>query len=119
MAKLLVLLVIALVCVIVNGQNQAPNQQPVVGQTFDEIIVSSDLNVRRKSKENRQGKKLLTNVPSGTTGPPGKSTAVASRLVSSDGSHVTLEKRQRRDVTKLRERFLNLGVAGYLLDSRK
>ncbi|XP_015111074.1 uncharacterized protein LOC107037186 [Diachasma alloeum] len=117
MAKLLALLVIALVCVIVNVQSQETNTKPVFGQAFDEIVVSSDLNVRRKSKENRQGKKLLSNVPSGTTGPPGKPTEIASRLVSSDGSRIELEKRERRDITK--KRWQDLGSAGYLLKYRK
>lgn len=74
------------------------------GQTFDEIVVSSDLNVRRKSKENRQGKRLLSNVPSGTTGPPEKPTAIASRLVSTDGSRITLEKREKRGTVTARRR---------------
>lgn len=74
------------------------------GQTFDEIVVSSDLNVRRKSKENRQGKRLLSNVPSGTTGPPEKPTAIASRLVSTDGSRITLEKREKRGIVTARRR---------------
>ncbi|XP_012272404.1 uncharacterized protein LOC105695442 [Orussus abietinus] len=95
MAKLLALLVIISVCYVTNAQLQAPNQKPIIGLTFDEIVVSSDLNVRRKSKENRQGKKLLTNVPSGTTG-PGSPTATASKLVSSTGSWVIPEKRERR-----------------------
>ncbi|XP_043261541.1 uncharacterized protein LOC122402647 [Colletes gigas] len=118
MANFLALLVITLACVIVHAQ-QPYNQKPVFGQTFDEIVVSSDLNVRRKSKENRQGKRL-TNIPSGTTGPPEKSTAIASRFVSSDGSRITLEKRQKkREITTLQNRYLDMGVARYLLKSRK
>ncbi|OAD54094.1 hypothetical protein WN48_08323 [Eufriesea mexicana] len=76
----------------------------VFGQTFDEIVVSSDLNVRRKSKESRQGKRL-TNIPSGTTGPPEKSTAIASRLVSNDGSRITPVKTQtKREISNLQKR---------------
>lgn len=74
------------------------------GQTFDEIVVSSDLNVRRKSKENRQGKRLLSNVPSGTTGSPEKPTAIASRLVSADGSRITPE-REKRGIVIERRRY--------------
>ncbi|XP_076221884.1 uncharacterized protein LOC116430815 isoform X1 [Nomia melanderi] len=91
----------------------------VFGQTFDEIVVSSDLNVRRKSKENREGKRL-TNIPSGTTGPPEKSTVVASRFVSDDGTRITSEKKQqKRETSDSRKRYLDMGVAGYLLKSRK
>lgn len=76
----------------------------VYGQTFDEIVVSSDLNVRRKSKESRQGKRL-TNIPSATTGPPEKSTVVASRLVSNDGSRITSEKTQiKREISDFQKR---------------
>ncbi|KAF3422864.1 hypothetical protein E2986_11184 [Frieseomelitta varia] len=91
----------------------------VFGQTFDEIVVSSDLNVRRKSKESRQGKRL-TNIPSGTTGPPEKSTVLASRFVSNDGSRITSEKtKSKRDISNLQKRYLDMGVTGYLLNSRK
>ncbi|XP_033334335.1 uncharacterized protein LOC117225120 [Megalopta genalis] len=118
MANILALLVITLACAVVHAQQQ-PNQKPVFGQTFDEIVVSSDLNVRRKSKENRQGKRL-TNIPSGTTGPPEKSTAVASRFVANDGIRITSEKKhQKRETSALRKRYLDMGVAGYLLKSRK
>lgn len=76
----------------------------VFGQTFDEIVVSSDLNVRRKSKESRQGKRL-TNIPSGTTGPPEKSTVLASRFISNDGSQITWEKTQtKREISNLQKR---------------
>ncbi|XP_008544732.1 uncharacterized protein LOC103569283 [Microplitis demolitor] len=98
MAQLLASFIIISVCVIVNVQGQLPTDKKlVIGQAFDEIVVSSDLNVRRKSKENRQDKKILMNVPSGTTG-PGKPTEIAFRLVSSDGSRIkdTPNKRQRR-----------------------
>ncbi|XP_025154497.1 uncharacterized protein LOC105191240 isoform X2 [Harpegnathos saltator] len=117
MIKVLVLLVLSSVCVIINSQEETSDGH--FGQTFDEIIVSSDLNVRRKSKENRQGKRLLSNVPSGTTGPPEKPTAIASRLVSADGSRITPDKREKRDILTARRRYLDLGVAGYLLKSRK
>ncbi|CAK9833846.1 hypothetical protein ANTRET_LOCUS10469 [Anthophora retusa] len=118
MTNFLALLVISLACVIVHAQ-QTSNQNPVFGQTFDEIVVSSDLNVRRKSKESRQGKRL-TNIPSGTTGPPEKSTAVASRFVSSDGTRISSEKTQKkREISNLQKRYLDMGVAGYLLKSRK
>ncbi|RLU21609.1 hypothetical protein DMN91_005982 [Ooceraea biroi] len=117
MMKVLVLLMVSLICVIINAQETA-NEKPFFGQTFDEIVVSSDLNVRRKSKENRQGKRL-SNVPSGTTGPPEKPTAIASRLVSADGSRITPEKREKRGIVTERRRYLDLGVAGYLLKSRK
>lgn len=77
----------------------------VFGQTFDEIVVSSDLNVRRKSKESRQGKRL-TNIPSGTTGPPEKSTVLASRFISNDGSQITWEKTQtKREISNLQKRW--------------
>lgn len=76
----------------------------ILGQAFDEIVVSSDLNVRRKSKETRQGKKLLSNIPSATTNSPGKSTVLAQKFVTSDGSKVTLEKRQRREIMTIRKR---------------
>lgn len=76
----------------------------LVGQAFDEIVVTSDLNVRRKSKENRQGKKLLTNVPSDSIGPSGNPSATPSRLVSSDGSRVTPEKREKRSIISPQER---------------
>uniref|UniRef100_A0ABD2X408 Uncharacterized protein n=2 Tax=Trichogramma TaxID=7490 RepID=A0ABD2X408_9HYME len=36
------------------------------------------------------------NLPSGTTSPPGKSTALASRLVLSDGSSVQPDKYRRK-----------------------
>jgi len=78
------------------------NCAALFGQTFDEIIVSSDLNVRRKSKENRQGKRLLSNVPSATTGPPERPTAIASRLVFADGSRITPEKREKRGISTRR-----------------
>ena len=74
------------------------------GHTFDEIVVSSDLNVRRKSKENRQGKKLLTNAPLESTSLPGKPSPVASRLISSDGSRVTPEKREKRGIMSPQEK---------------
>ncbi|GAB1870016.1 hypothetical protein CAJAP_11095 [Camponotus japonicus] len=119
MIKILAFLVLSSICVIINAQETASNEKPFFGQTFDEIVVSSDLNVRRKSKENRQGKRLLSNVPSGTTGPPEKPTAIASRLVSTDGSRITLEKREKRGTVTARRRYLDLGVAGYLLKSRK
>ncbi|KAG7189353.1 hypothetical protein KM043_017003 [Ampulex compressa] len=119
MASYLALLVISLACIVVNTQAQSSNQKPGFGQTFDEIVVSSDLNVRRKSKEHRQGKRLLSNVPSGTTGSPAKPTAVASKLVSSDGSRVTSERREKRGIVTLQRRYMDLGVAGYLLKSRK
>jgi len=80
------------------------NHAAFFGQAFDEIVVSSDLNVRRKSKENRQGKRLLSNVPSGTTGTPEKPTAIASRLVSADGSRITPEKREKRGIVTERRR---------------
>lgn len=80
------------------------NRIAYFGQTFDEIIVSSDLNVRRKSKENRQGKSLLSNVPSATTGPPERPTAIASRLVSADGSRITPEKREKRGIVTTQRR---------------
>ncbi|XP_051168019.1 uncharacterized protein LOC127285847 [Leptopilina boulardi] len=115
MAKVLALLVITLVCLIVNTRGQTSVKKPLVGQAFDEIVVTSDLNVRRKAKENRQGKKLLTNVPSDFIGPPGN----PSRLVSSDGSRVTPEKREKRSIISPQERALNLETAGYLLRSRK
>ncbi|XP_017881333.1 uncharacterized protein LOC108625661 [Ceratina calcarata] len=118
MTNFLILLVITLACVIVNAQ-ETSNQNPVFGQTFDEIVVSSDLNVRRKSKESRQGKKL-TNIPSATTGPPEKSTEVASRLVSNDGSRITSAKTQgKREISNLQKRYLDMDVAGYLMKSRK
>lgn len=88
-----------------NPFNFSPlNRAALFGQPFDEVVVSSDLNVRRKSKENRQSKRLLSNVPSGTTGPPEKSTAIASRLVSADGSRITPESRERRDIATVRRR---------------
>ncbi|XP_020278130.1 uncharacterized protein LOC109851923 isoform X2 [Pseudomyrmex gracilis] len=121
MIKVLAFLILSSVCLIINAQGTASNEKPFFGQTFDEIVVSSDLNVRRKSKENRQGK-LLSNVPSGTTGPPEKPTATASRLVSADGSRITPEKREKRGIAITRRsnfRYLDLGVAGYLLKSRK
>ncbi|CAL7939806.1 unnamed protein product [Xylocopa violacea] len=118
MTNFLALLVIALACVIVHAQ-QTSNKKPIVGQTFDEIVVSSDLNVRRKSKESRQGKRL-TNIPSATTGSSEKSTAVTSRSVSNDGSQTTSEKKQnKRDISNLQKRYLDMGVAGFLLKSRK
>ncbi|XP_076657622.1 uncharacterized protein LOC143361817 [Halictus rubicundus] len=118
MANLLALLVITTACVVVHAQQQ-PNQKLVPGQTFDEIVVSSDLHVRRKSKENRQGKRL-TNIPSGTTGPPEKSTIVASRFVADDGTRIVSErKQQKREISTLRKRYLDMGAAGYLLKSRK
>jgi hypothetical protein len=80
------------------------NHAAFFGQAFDEIVVSSDLNVRRKSKENRQGKRLLSNVPSGTTGTPEKPTAIASRLVSADGSRITPGKREKRGIVTERRR---------------
>ncbi|KAL2714396.1 uncharacterized protein V1478_015581 [Vespula squamosa] len=120
MRKLLALLVIVLACVMINAQGQVPPpKSSIYGTTFDEIVVSSDLSVRRKSKENRQGKRLLSNVPSGTTGSPEKSTPVASRLVSSDGSRVTPVARAKRESVTLQTRYLDLGVAGYLLKSQK
>ncbi|KAI4492076.1 hypothetical protein M0802_010084 [Mischocyttarus mexicanus] len=120
MRKLLALLVIVLACVMINAQGQvSPPKPSVYGKTFDEIVVSSDLSVRRKSKENRQGKRLLSNVPSGTTGSPEKSTPVASRLVSNDGSRVTPVKRTKRGSITRQTRHLDLGVAGYLLKSQK
>ncbi|XP_071572422.1 uncharacterized protein [Temnothorax nylanderi] len=118
MIKILALLLFTSVCVIINAQETASNEKQFFGQTFDEIVVSSDLNVRRKSKENRQGKRLLSNVPSATTGPPERPTAIASRLVFADGSRITPEKREKRGITT-RRRYLDLGVAGYLLKSRK
>ncbi|XP_012219766.1 uncharacterized protein [Linepithema humile] len=118
MIKIFVLLVLSTICVIINAQETASNEKTFFGQTFDEIVVSSDLNVRRKSKENRQGKRL-SNVPSGTTGPPEKPTAIASRLVSADGSRITPEQREKRGIVTARRRYLDLGVAGYLLKSRK
>ncbi|XP_043287863.1 uncharacterized protein [Venturia canescens] len=117
MAKLLALFIIGLVCVIVNVRGQTNNKKPLNGQAFDEVVVSSDLIVKRKSKENRQGKRLLTNVPSGTTGPPSKPTVNTSRLISSDGSRISSGNRNRRENSK--NRLLDLGVAGYLLNSRK
>nr|XP_034171828.1 uncharacterized protein LOC117600462 isoform X1 [Osmia lignaria] len=118
MTNFLALSVIALACVIVNGQ-QTSDQKPVFGQTFDEIVVSSDLNVRRKSKENRQGKTLF-NIPSLTTGPPEKSTAVAARFTANDGSQVTSEKSQtKREISNLEKRYFDMDVAAYLLKSRK
>ncbi|XP_016908498.1 uncharacterized protein LOC107995447 [Apis cerana] len=118
MTNFLSLLVIALACLIVHAQKTS-DQKPVYGQTFDEIVVSSDLNVRRKSKESRQGKRL-TNIPSATTGPPEKSTVVASRLVSNDGSRITSEKTQiKREISDFQKRYLDMGVTGYLLKSRK
>ncbi|KAF7991697.1 hypothetical protein HCN44_010498 [Aphidius gifuensis] len=106
MAKFLALLVIALVYVIVNVQSQATSKKPVIGQSFDEITVSSDLHVKKRTKQHRQDKKL-TNVPTGTTGSSGKTTEIASRLVSiSDGSTFVLDKkRQRRETTKKRYIF--------------
>ncbi|CAD1478449.1 unnamed protein product, partial [Heterotrigona itama] len=105
MTNFLSLLVLTLACVIVHAQ-QTSDQKPVFGQTFDEIVVSSDLNVRRKSKESRQGKRL-TNIPSGTTGPPEKSTVLASRFVSNDGSRITSEKtKSKRDISNLQKRSL-------------
>ena len=118
MANLLALLVITLACVIVHAQ-QTSNQKPIFGQTFDEIVVSSDLNVRRKSKENRQGKRL-SNIPSGTTGRPEKSTVVASRFVSNDGSRITSEKTQnKREIAPQQKRYLDTDIAEYLLKARK
>ncbi|KZC13674.1 PREDICTED: uncharacterized protein LOC107191767 [Dufourea novaeangliae] len=118
MANLLALLVITLACVIVHAQ-QPSNRKPVFGQTFDEIVVSSDLNVRRKSKENRQGKRL-TNIPSATTGPPEKSTVIASKFVSSDGTRITSDKKQeKRELSAIPKRYLDMGIARYLLKSRK
>ncbi|XP_033208031.1 uncharacterized protein LOC117167305 isoform X2 [Belonocnema kinseyi] len=119
MAKVLVLLVITLVCVTVNTRGQNTSEKKLVGDKFDEIVVTSDLNVRRKSKENRQGKKLLTNVQSESAGPPEKPSALTSRLESSDGSRVTLEKRDKRGIISPQERALNQEIAGYLLRSRK
>ncbi|KAH0946398.1 hypothetical protein HN011_009633 [Eciton burchellii] len=119
MIKVLALLMLSSICVIINAQGTASNEKPFFGQAFDEIVVSSDLNVRRKSKENRQGKRLLSNVPSGTTGTPEKPTAIASRLVSADGSRITPGKREKRGIVTERRRYLDLGVAGYLLKSRK
>ncbi|XP_071645742.1 uncharacterized protein [Temnothorax longispinosus] len=119
MIKILALLLFTSVCVIINAQETASNEKQFFGQTFDEIVVSSDLNVRRKSKENRQGKRLLSNVPSATTGPPERPTAIASRLVFADGSRITPEKREKRGIVTTRRRYLDLGVAGYLLKSRK
>ncbi|KAK0085050.1 hypothetical protein PV325_005896 [Microctonus aethiopoides] len=117
MAKFLALLVIASICVTFNAHGQKlPNEKPVIGQAFDEIVVSSDLNIRRKSKENRQGKKILMNVPSGTTGPPRKSTQIASRLISSDGSKISA-RREQREVSE--KSLLDFYVAEYLLKSRK
>ncbi|KYN45155.1 hypothetical protein ALC56_00405 [Trachymyrmex septentrionalis] len=101
MIKILALLLLTSVCVIINAQETASNEKSLFGQTFDEIIVSSDLNVRRKSKENRQGKRL-SNVPSATTGPPERPTAIASRLVFADGSRITPEKREKRGITTRR-----------------
>ncbi|XP_034939907.1 uncharacterized protein [Chelonus insularis] len=119
MAHLSALLMITLACIIVNVQGQQPvNKKLLIGQAFDEIVVSSDLNVRRKSKENRQGKGILTNVPSGTTGPPGRYTSgTALRLISSDGSQISPETRQRRQIS--RKESIDLGIAGYLLKSRR
>ncbi|XP_046735741.1 uncharacterized protein LOC124405132 [Diprion similis] len=111
----LFLLIVICACVFVNAQSSTFGQKQNEGQTFEEIIVSSDLNVRRKSKENRQGKQLLTNIPRVTTEKTGSPTV--SRLISNDGSRVELQKRNRRsDFTKNR---LNLGVAEYLLHSSK
>ncbi|XP_050474305.1 uncharacterized protein LOC126865608 isoform X2 [Bombus huntii] len=118
MINFLSLLVLTLTCVIVHAQ-QTSDQKPVFGQTFDEIVVSSDLNVRRKSKESRQGKRL-TNIPSGTTGPPEKSTVLASRFISNDGSQITWEKTQtKREISNLQKRYLDMGITGFLLNSRK
>ncbi|XP_076238269.1 uncharacterized protein LOC143181634 [Calliopsis andreniformis] len=119
MANVLALLAITLLaCIIVSAQ-QTSNQKPVFGQTFDEIVVSSDLNVRRKSKENRQGKRL-SNIPSGTTGPPEKSTIIASRLTFDDGSRITtVNRRNKREIPTPQKRYLNMDVAGYLLKARE
>ncbi|XP_046412767.1 uncharacterized protein LOC124176033 [Neodiprion fabricii] len=111
----LFLLIVICACVFVNAQDSTFGQKQNEGQTFEEVIVSSDLNVRRKSKENRQGKQLLTNIPLATVGKTGSPTV--SRLISNDGSRVELQKRNRRsDFTKNR---LNLGAAEYLLHSSK
>ncbi|OXU24456.1 hypothetical protein TSAR_008657 [Trichomalopsis sarcophagae] len=119
MTKFIAFFVLVLASVTVNAQSQATNGNQFNGQTFDEIVVTSDLNVRRKAKENRQGKQLLTNVPSGTTSPPGKSTALASRLVLSDGSSVTSERRKRRVANMANRRLSELGLMKYLLRSRQ
>ncbi|XP_001600382.1 uncharacterized protein LOC100113512 [Nasonia vitripennis] len=119
MTKFIAFFVLVLASVTVNAQSQATNRNQFNGQTFDEIVVTSDLNVRRKAKENRQGKQLLTNVPSGTTSPPGKSTALASRLVLSDGSSVTSERRKRRAANMANRRLSELGLMKYLLRSRQ
>ncbi|XP_066601261.1 uncharacterized protein [Prorops nasuta] len=119
MAKILVLLVISLACVLLNAEEYTAHERFDFGQTFDEIVVSSDLNIRRKSKENRQGKKLLSGVPSGTTGPPEKLIPTAFRLISIDGSHIDLEKRGKRWISASDKRYLDLGFAEYLLKSRK
>ncbi|XP_003700171.1 uncharacterized protein LOC100875141 [Megachile rotundata] len=113
MTNFLALLVITLACVIVNAQ-QTSDQKHVFGQTFDEIVVSSDLNVRRKSKENRQGKRL-SNIPSLTTSPPEKSTAIAARLVS----NASQKSQTKREISNLDKRYFDMDVAGYLLKSRK
>ncbi|KAL0124690.1 hypothetical protein PUN28_006500 [Cardiocondyla obscurior] len=118
MIKILALLLFTSVCVMINAQETASNEKPFFGQTFDEVVVSSDLYITRKSKENRQGKRL-SNVPSATTGPPERPTAIASRLVFADGSRITPEKREKRGIVTTRTRYLDLGVAEYLLKSRK
>lgn len=72
-----------------------------IGQSaFDEIVVSSELNVKRKSKENRQGKQLLTNEPlssSLTIGNVSPSTTnLASKLIFGDDSSVKNDRRRKR-----------------------
>ncbi|XP_012251253.2 uncharacterized protein LOC105683307 [Athalia rosae] len=93
----LFLLVISCVCVLVNASDSTFGQKLGPGQTFEEVIVSSDLNVRRKSKEHRQGKKLLTNIPLETTNQSRNPTG--SRLISNHGSRVTPERRNRRNIS--------------------
>ena len=86
-----------------------------------EILVSSDLNVRRKSKENRQGKELTsTNVHSSSeiSNPSGKSKGLASRLVTNfDGSSIRTspEKRKKRNVHTKKHRLNLLGSRHLLI----
>ncbi|XP_058798537.1 uncharacterized protein LOC131668421 [Phymastichus coffea] len=122
MTKALVFFVLLSACVTVNAQSQAINKtEKPISLPFQEIIVSSDFKVRRKSKENRQGKELfLANVPSATaTSPPGKSTALASRLVLSGGSSVTPDRRRKRHTSTAHRRLPKEGIAKYSLRSRQ
>ncbi|XP_014217920.1 uncharacterized protein LOC106646390, partial [Copidosoma floridanum] len=95
--KLLAFIILVLASITVNAQSQPNNLNKFIGQAFDEIVVSShEISVLRKAKENRQGKQLLTNVPSGTTSSPHKLTPLAPTLVSNDGTGEISDRKRKR-----------------------